>query len=85
MHASTSNTAHPTTMAGMQLGINVANTYGGKAQTKECSSRMFGSLHVGGCHFAMGDGAVRFVSENTNITVLRNLSIRDDGNVVGEF
>jgi prepilin-type N-terminal cleavage/methylation domain-containing protein/prepilin-type processing-associated H-X9-DG protein len=26
----------------------------------------FGSIHDGGCHFVMGDGSVRFISENIN-------------------
>ncbi len=41
-----------------------------------------GSLHSGGCHFAMGDASVRFVSENINLTLLRNLGAMADGNIV---
>lgn len=45
----------------------------------------FGSLHVGGCHFLMGDGAVRFISENINLGTYANLAAINDGNVIGEF
>lgn len=45
----------------------------------------FGSLHVGGLHFLFGDGAVRFVSINTNPTVLQNLGNRADGELPQEF
>ena len=45
----------------------------------------FSSLHVGGDHFLMGDGAVRMVSENINQDTFRNLSGIADGNVLGEF
>ncbi|MDP1796181.1 MAG: DUF1559 domain-containing protein [Planctomycetaceae bacterium] len=44
-----------------------------------------GSYHVGGAHFVMGDGAVRFISENTNATTIYNLVTIGNGAVVGEF
>ncbi len=43
------------------------------------------SDHVGGVHTLLCDGAVRFISENVDLTTWRNLSLRADGNVVGEF
>ena len=45
----------------------------------------FGSMHVGGCHFLMGDGAVRFLSQNIDQNTLRQLSRIADGAVIGEF
>src|SRR5262245_9699337 len=33
-----------------------------------------GSLHPNGCHFAMGDGAVRFVRESMDIITLRRMA-----------
>ncbi len=58
--------------------------------------RGFSSQHVGGCHFLLGDGTVRFVSENINSTdyngtaatslgTYQKLAIINDGQVLGEF
>lgn len=44
-----------------------------------------GSHHTGGCHMLLGDGSVRFVSENTFVTTLRNLASIADGKVLGDF
>ena len=59
--------------------------------------RNFHSQHVGGGHFVMGDGAVRFISENLDHTsttwanrangygTYQKLAAVNDGQVVGEF
>jgi prepilin-type N-terminal cleavage/methylation domain-containing protein len=44
-----------------------------------------GSQHVGGAHAAFADGSGRFLSENIDQGVLRSLSTRAGGEVVGEF
>lgn len=44
-----------------------------------------GSLHTGGCHVLMGDGAVRFISENIDNTTRVRLAAIADGQVIGEF
>ena len=44
-----------------------------------------GSLHTGGCHVLMGDGAVRFLSENIDNTVRTSLATISGGEVIGEF
>jgi prepilin-type N-terminal cleavage/methylation domain-containing protein/prepilin-type processing-associated H-X9-DG protein len=41
-----------------------------------------GSLHPGGANFCLGDGSVRFLSENTNVTLLTRLGYMADGSVV---
>ncbi len=45
----------------------------------------FGSMHTGGAHFLMADGAVRFISQNVDLTTYRNLSTINDGAVIGDF
>ncbi len=43
------------------------------------------SLHVGGCHALLGDGTVRFISENTDAQTVRKLCSRADGEQIGDF
>ena len=45
----------------------------------------FSSHHVGGTHFVMGDGHVRFVSENIDGILYQSLGTLRGGEVVGEF
>ncbi len=45
----------------------------------------FGSDHSGGCQFVLGDGSVRFISENIDATTYNRLGTVSDGNVIGEF
>ena len=43
------------------------------------------SMHPGGVHVLLGDGSVRFVTENMDLENLKKLATRDDGTPVGEF
>jgi len=43
------------------------------------------SAHSGGIHVLLGDGSVRFISDNINMQTFRWLCTRDDGNSVGDF
>lgn len=43
------------------------------------------SPHVGGVQALMGDGSVKFVSENVDLTTLKRAATRNDGQVLGEF
>jgi len=65
-------------------GINGPNTLPRGTYT---ISRNLGpsSHHTGGCHFAMADGAVRFVSENAAQSLLAALATRQGEETVGEF
>jgi hypothetical protein len=40
---------------------------------------------VGGVQILLGDGSVRFLSDNTNLQTIKFVATRDDGNPVGEF
>lgn len=44
-----------------------------------------GSLHEGGMQVLMGDGAVRFISENIDTNTRQRLSLIQDGMTIGEF
>ncbi len=70
-------------------GINGAfTTPGGRADwraTPDMNDAGFSSYHTGGCHFAMGDGAIRFVSQNISSITLQALGSRQGGEIVGEF
>ncbi len=43
----------------------------------------FSSHHAGGCQFALGDGSVRFISENVLMDIYQNLGSRNDGKIIG--
>lgn len=45
----------------------------------------FYSFHVGGAHFLMADGAVRFISQNTDRFTVNRIYHIADGTAVGEF
>lgn len=45
----------------------------------------FASYHVGGAHFVLGDGSVRFISSSIDLGVYRGLASRAAGEVVGNF
>ena len=43
------------------------------------------SLHTGGCHALLCDGSVKFMSENTDLQVVRRASDPQDGEPIGDF
>ena len=44
-----------------------------------------GSFHVGGCQLLLGDGSVRFISENVDINLWNALGTINKGELIGEF
>jgi prepilin-type N-terminal cleavage/methylation domain-containing protein len=49
------------------------------------NNTVLNSFHTGGIHVLLGDGGVRFISENANMNVVINLCSMNDGNVIGDF
>lgn len=45
----------------------------------------FGSMHAGGAQFVIGDGSVRFISQNIAPQVMQNLTNRNDGELPNDF
>ena len=45
----------------------------------------FASAHKGGAQFVLGDGSVRFLSENINLDIYEHLGDREDGELLREF
>ncbi len=45
----------------------------------------FSSHHVGGAHFVLGDGSVRFISTNIDLGVYQHLATRNAGDIVSDF
>jgi len=66
-------------------GLNVAhpiNSFDVAPPTERRNNdRSFGSKHPGGCHFAMADGSVHFISESIELDTLKGLSSRSGGEV----
>jgi hypothetical protein len=71
---------------GLAPGATRANGRPGGPCLMNCNNKWnYYSFHEGGCHFLMGDGAVRFISENINGTTLISIHGCQDGAVIGEF
>jgi prepilin-type N-terminal cleavage/methylation domain-containing protein/prepilin-type processing-associated H-X9-DG protein len=62
--------------------INYRVPPGGDYSTVEDRDCAFGSGHPGGANFAFADGSVRFLTDNTPLSVLQALSTRAGGEVV---
>lgn len=74
---------HPVTISGANFG-NIRQ----ELARLEAGTEVVGgpsSFHVGGGHFLMGDGAVRFISQNIDPITFRNLAHRADGKMLKDF
>lgn len=57
---------------------------GGAGGSNACK-RGWGSFHIGGIHFALCDGSVRFISTNINMNTLASMATVQGSEVVGTF
>lgn len=71
-------------LTGVQYRINSPTMAGGSDNPWDANT-VINSFHVGGIHGLLGDGSVRFVSDNVDMGILRNLCSREDGVPLGEF
>ncbi len=63
------------------VGYTLQQT-GSGGNHRDGTNTAFHAEHAGGAHFLRGDGGTSFLSSSMDTTVLRNISIRDDRNVV---
>ena len=81
--------ATPATIPGQVIRINTktdgANNSVGTQLTQDNSTAGFNSYHTGGCHFLLGDGTVRFITENIDQNTYLRVLLRSDGETVGTF
>lgn len=73
-----------TGLTSVQYRINSPTTAAGSDNPWDANT-VINSFHVGGIQGLLGDGSVRFLSENMDMAVLRNLCSREDGVPLGEF
>ncbi|WP_299467265.1 DUF1559 domain-containing protein [uncultured Gimesia sp.] len=66
-------------------GVALGDTGGDFNVNLSANRSTWRSDHVGGAHFLLGDGAVRFVSENIDAGTLDALATKSGGEVIGEF
>jgi len=76
-------------MVAARFQINSIPDDGSKTDTafgNRCpQGNTMGSFHPGGCHAAMADGGVRFISENVDLQTHRYLGSRDEGYLLNDF
>jgi hypothetical protein len=66
-------------------GISCCNLLGSADSDMLNQSFAARSKHTGGVHAAMGDGTVRFVGENVDLGVWRNVSTARGGETTSDF
>lgn len=86
------NSTYPSTATGIPgqvIRINSktdgANNSTGNPLTQDDTTAGFNSYHTGGCHFLIGDGTVRFITENIDQNTYLRVLLRSDGETVGTF
>jgi len=93
VNATVVQTNHPTWAGGQsQFGgwssANVGEVFRAADINFPINSKLdfsFGSNHVGGAHFLLTDGSVRFVSQNLDGNIYGYVASRNGGETVGDF
>jgi prepilin-type N-terminal cleavage/methylation domain-containing protein len=75
----------PTTQHGRSVTGICTDLPGSTRVLNGPSSRGFGSAHVGGAHFLLADGSVRFIGESIDLATYGRLAHKSDGEVIGQF
>lgn len=84
-HASTSAPINTMTTCTAPYKRQTSEFPGCEAMSNWNLSWGFRSSHTGGAQFLLGDGSVRFISQNIDYETYQRLGARGDGKVVGEF
>ena len=63
----------------------LARSRRGSANGHSMAMEGYSSWHTGGGHLLLCDGSVRFISENTDVTLQQKMGSGSDGFVLGEF
>ncbi len=75
----------PSGLCAAMEGINSSDFNPRDGWPAHVSTSTFGSNHPGGCHFALGDASVHFLSEHIDLQLYRGLGAISDGTPVGGF
>jgi prepilin-type N-terminal cleavage/methylation domain-containing protein len=78
----TPNTTVPDSISGCGSSTPIPNAPCDNGGNKSQSAR---SQHTGGVHTLLGDGSVRFVSSNINLTTWQSLGTANGSEIVGDF
>ncbi|SFJ43985.1 DUF1559 domain-containing protein [Planctomicrobium piriforme] len=78
--------ANYATLTMFKMGVALGDQYGGNCAIN-CNSDYLNaySFHTGGAQAVLGDGSVRFLSENLDYDTVWKLVGRSDGEILGEF
>ncbi|QDT35819.1 DUF1559 domain-containing protein [Stratiformator vulcanicus] len=84
------NTRVPLTHSGVEYDVDYNSQQEGKTSCSDMFCDTYAAItsrsyHTGGVQVTLMDGSVRFISENLDLTIWRNLGARNDGQVIGEF
>lgn len=79
----------PDLMPGITIKINSKtdgpNSSSGAVLAQDDTTFGFNSYHTGGAHFLLGDGTVKFITENIDEVTYQSVALRSDGATVGAF